>query len=95
LIKFDLAGTDWVLLSIGGETLPTGTRITTRFDADGVAGLAGCNNYFARHEVAGETLAISELGMTMMACPRLTMELEKIWRVSKTCTTSKTVLNHF
>jgi heat shock protein HslJ len=44
---------------------------------DRVAGLAGCNNYFAGYEVTGETLAISELGMTMMVCPEPAMELEK------------------
>ena len=73
---FDLAGTDWVLASIGGEDLPAGIEITARFDEDRVAGVAGCNSYFAGYEIDGGALTISEMGMTMMMCPEPEMELE-------------------
>ena len=74
--SFDLAGTDWVLASIGGADLPAGIEITARFDEDRVAGVTGCNSYFAGYETDGGALTIAEVGMTLMMCPEPEMELE-------------------
>jgi heat shock protein HslJ len=58
-----------------------GTEITAVFnsDKDDVSGSAGCNTYFARHDVRGSELAISELAYTEMACisPEGVMEQEQ------------------
>jgi heat shock protein HslJ len=77
----ELAGTEWVLVSVGGADMPSADvpadiEITARFDEERVAGVAGCNNYFAGYEVDGDGLTISKMGMTMMMCPEHVMEWE-------------------
>jgi heat shock protein HslJ len=48
----DLDGTEWALISLNGESLIDGTRITLNFDEGFVSGFAGCNAY--RPLVLGE-----------------------------------------
>jgi heat shock protein HslJ len=44
-VQDPLAGTKWVLLSLRGEHLLEGSRITIEFSGGFVRGFAGCNNY--------------------------------------------------
>jgi heat shock protein HslJ len=65
-----LAGTQWVLGTIGGNTPLTGTQITLNFGDDGrVNGTDGCNRFMGAYTVAGESLTFGPLAGTMMACP--------------------------
>ena len=60
---------DWYLDSQGKQTkVLAGTEITAEFKDGNLAGNAGCNNYFGTYQVDGNTLKVSGIGSTMMAC---------------------------
>jgi heat shock protein HslJ len=65
-----LEGTAWRLVSIDGRPALAGVRVTAVFegDEDRVAGSAGCNQYFGRAAVKGETLEVGGLASTKMFC---------------------------
>jgi heat shock protein HslJ len=72
-----LTGTEWQLNSfITGETaegaassLIAGTTITLLFNEEGsMGGHGGCNSYGSQYQVDGETITISDLVSTLMAC---------------------------
>ena len=72
-----LTGRTWVVNNLAGEAVPEDIEITLAFDAAGnVAGLGGCNNWFAGYTLTGEGLAFTQPGATMMACadPAMTQE---------------------
>ncbi len=65
----ELAGTEWVLETLGGEALADDVRPTIAFDAGGrVAGSGGCNRFFGSYAVDGDAIAVGHLGATQMAC---------------------------
>jgi heat shock protein HslJ len=65
-----LAGTQWVLGTIGGNTPLAGTQITLNFGEDGrVSGTDGCNRFTGAYTESGESLTFGPLASTMMACP--------------------------
>jgi heat shock protein HslJ len=72
-----LAGTKWEAqdyfnpANLGGmATVLSGTTLTAEFgDDDQLNGSGGCNNYFGGYSVSGDLLTVSQLGVTMMACP--------------------------
>ena len=69
-----LAGTTWRLTGYnngkgGFASVLSGSEVLALFGDDGrVTGSAGCNNYFASYEVAGETLLVGPAGSTRMMC---------------------------
>lgn len=68
-----LSGTQWQLVSFGAAGAETpavsGAPVTLAFDSSGrVSGSAGCNRYGGSYTVEGDTLAMSELFSTRMAC---------------------------
>ena len=83
--NYILDDTKWFLRSYGEQNnlqvIIEGTEITATFNsAKGeVSGSAGCNTYFARYEVIGTKLSISEMAFTEMACvsPEGVMEQEQ------------------
>jgi len=74
-----LEDTDWILTSLkGGAPIP-GTEITLAIEGGEATGSTGCNTYFGSYTVGGtDTLTISPLGSTEMAClePEGNMEQE-------------------
>ena len=68
----DLDGTKWALKEFGeegGETaVLLNTTITLNFEDGQIGGSSGCNSYFGDVVITGETLSISEIGSTLMAC---------------------------
>ena len=80
-----LEGNKWMLSSYGevdnSKSVLADTEITAKFEkAKGeVSGSGGCNTYFAAYEINGDTLSISELAWTEMAClsPAGVMEQEQ------------------
>jgi heat shock protein HslJ len=63
----------WKLFSFSdpdGETpVIDGSNITLSFDEDGkLGGNGGCNSYGGVYELKGQTLTISDLNSTLMAC---------------------------
>ncbi|GAB4163471.1 MAG: hypothetical protein Fur0021_38610 [Candidatus Promineifilaceae bacterium] len=75
-----LEGTEWQLTTfVSGEaasSLLADTQITAVFMQGQVSGMAGCNRYFGSYEIDGETLTISPLGSTRMACAEEIMAQE-------------------
>lgn len=66
-------GTGWFLTGYvqNGTTIPAlaGIDVTLAFGNDGrIAGLAGCNRYFATYQDKGTTITIGQVGSTMMYC---------------------------
>ncbi|GAB7015541.1 hypothetical protein JCM10550A_09080 [Methanogenium cariaci] len=82
-----LTGTTWELTSYnnGNEAIVSviaGTEITLTFDEEGgIAGSAGCNNYFASYETDGNALIFGMIGATKMFCdePEGTMAQESTY----------------
>jgi heat shock protein HslJ len=65
----DLSGTAWELATLSGSDLRQGTAITLEFTDEEVSGLAGCNHYGGSYQVSGNSLTISNVFVTEMACP--------------------------
>lgn len=62
-----LAGTDWDLVSLAGET-PV-ANATIGFENGRLGGITGCNNYGGSYTVSGNQLTLEDgLEMTEMAC---------------------------
>lgn len=62
----DLAGTNWVLRSIGGVE-PIGEP-TIGFGPDGTSGSTGCNTFRGQYAIDGSSLVLSPLATTKRAC---------------------------
>jgi heat shock protein HslJ len=74
-----LQDTEWLLTSLGGDSLLGGSRITLNLDTEGFEGFAGCNNYGGEYEAADEgTLLTSDIFQTLVDClsPEGIMEQE-------------------
>lgn len=68
----------WRVKSIADATVPAGMTITMEFGTDGrISGRSGCNRYTGSFTYAGETLKLSQLAGTRMACPPPQMEAER------------------
>lgn len=71
--------TYWMLYSMKGEDLqgPVDTRTAyIRFEEgkDEVKGFTGCNNFFGKYELSGDSVSLSALGSTKMMCPIIEQE---------------------
>jgi heat shock protein HslJ len=71
-----LSGPDWRVVEIGGQAVPTGIPVTVAFDAGRVAGQSGCNRFSGAAVQDGQTLTLSAIAATRMACPPDRMEVE-------------------
>lgn len=72
-----LIGTEWHLVSLGGQSLLPNTTITIEFQDDGkVGGTSGCNSYNASYRIRGSSIAIGSAMWTLMACPEPIMDQE-------------------
>jgi heat shock protein HslJ len=63
-----LPGTQWVLVTLGGEALLPDTAPSAEFSADQISGSAGCNTYFGAYAVSGSEIIISDVANTEMWC---------------------------
>ena len=63
-----LDGTSWVLMAYRKTRPIPGTTITATFEDGQVRGSAGCNSYGGSYQVSGDTIAMSEIVFTEMAC---------------------------
>lgn len=70
-----LGGTSWVLESLNGAPPIPDTPVTLNFDADGLYGTDGCNQYRGSYQVNGDRITINDsIASTMMACPEPIMQ---------------------
>ena len=63
-----LPGTEWVLTSLAGSPPIEGTQITLRFGEGSLEGSGGCNTYGGSYTATGDSLGLSDLYWTEMAC---------------------------
>jgi heat shock protein HslJ len=63
-----LSGTNWVLASFDNAAPLPGRPITLSFESGEVRGSSGCNSYFGTYAVDDDSLTITEVGATAMAC---------------------------
>jgi heat shock protein HslJ/uncharacterized lipoprotein YbaY len=64
-----LQGAEWVVDDIDGGGIIDRSRVTIQFGDDGrVSGRSGCNQYSGPYRVGGESLEITDLAGTLMAC---------------------------
>ena len=61
--------TSWKLFAYRKTAPIAGTTITANFKDGEVRGSAGCNSYAGSYRVDGDRIQISELALTLMACP--------------------------
>jgi heat shock protein HslJ len=63
-----LDGTSWVLTAYGTSSLIPGTEITLEWERGEVSGSAGCNTYGGTYKVSGDSVSMTDLYNTEMAC---------------------------
>ncbi len=66
--EVNLDGTEWALTSLNGSSPIGEANFTLVFSEGRVSGKSGCNSYFSDYTQDGESLSISVLGSTLMAC---------------------------
>jgi heat shock protein HslJ len=72
-----LVGTAWRLEDLGGAGVLDRVEATLEFpEAGKVAGSGSCNRFFGTVEISGESIKISPLGSTRMACAEAVMNQE-------------------
>jgi heat shock protein HslJ len=74
----EMAGTEWVLVSINGDTVQVGSPPTLVFEGEKISGNGGCNNYNGNYQIDGSALSLGPLVRTEMYCqePEGLMDLE-------------------
>ena len=73
-----LAGTDWLLGSVEGTPVVSGTNATLLFAEQEVGGNGGCNRFFTDYTTDGvSALSFGPIGSTRMACDEATNALEQ------------------
>lgn len=74
---------EWQLVAATVEDAAVALRpdapITLTVDAEVVSGRAACNSYFATMTVDGDAVALTDVGVTEMACGGPAMELERAY----------------
>lgn len=70
----ELAGTNWIFVSIGGTPVAGDRPTALQFDGNRLSGSAGCNRFSGTYSVDGGTLKAGPLMATEMACPGMELE---------------------
>jgi heat shock protein HslJ len=63
-----LEGIEWKLTELNGQPVLAGTTPTAKFEEGSVSGSTGCNSYGGQYSLSGESITISNLAQTEMAC---------------------------
>jgi peptidyl-Lys metalloendopeptidase len=76
-----LAGTEWVLVSLKGNALMEGKTVTLHFGDTSIEGSGGCNTYGGSYTASGDSVNLSDVYWTEMACmePEGIMEQEQVY----------------
>jgi heat shock protein HslJ len=62
------ANANWTLALLGGETLSSDHDLSIRFEEGRVTGSGGCNRFAGGYTLTGESLTLTQLVSTQMAC---------------------------
>jgi heat shock protein HslJ len=72
-----LAGTSWLVETVGGRAVLAETELTLRFGGnDQITGNAGCNSFHGEFRLSGESLSFGPLASTRKACPEGILDQE-------------------
>ena len=63
-----LNDTSWTLTGLNGSSPIAGTTVTAQFADGQVSGQSGCNQFGGSYDASGDSLTVSALFMTEMAC---------------------------
>ena len=81
-----LQASTWRLQSLPGkegkDLAAARPPLTMRFEAGRVSGFSGCNRLVGSYSVENDTVTLSQLAGTMMACPEPAMALEGAFRAA-------------
>ena len=85
-----LEGTQWLLVTLGGDPPLAGTEPSAEFSADQISGSAGCNTYFGTYTVNGDSIKFGDVASTEMYCmePEGVMEREQAFLTALASITS-------
>ncbi len=73
-----LVGEPWVVEDIGAAGIIDRSRVTLLFEADGnISGQGSCNSYRGGYTLTGESLGVSRIAATLMACSPALMTQEQ------------------
>jgi putative lipoprotein len=73
-----LTGGDWVVQSIGGQSVGRDRSTRIAIAADGrVTGSGGCNRLMGRTDINGQSITFSAIATTRMACAPPVMQQER------------------
>lgn len=72
-----IAGVDWVVDQVAGQTDLGGRPPTLRIEEDRASGFAGCNRWFSTVTQDGAALSFSATGATRMLCQPDAMRIER------------------
>jgi heat shock protein HslJ len=73
--------TEWELVSLNGNALIEGREVTLRFGQVSIEGSGGCNTYGGSYTASEDSLRLSGVYWTEMACiePEGIMEQEQVY----------------
>ena len=78
MASLSLTGTVWQVEDIDQGGIVDASMVTIRFPEDGrIAGGTGCNKFFGAAVISGESISISGIGVTQMACAEALMAQER------------------
>lgn len=63
------ANANWTLALIGDEALSSDRELSIRFEDGRVSGSSGCNRFMGGYTLTGESLTLTQMASTQMACP--------------------------
>ena len=89
--KSEIEGIEWKLIRVGVlAVMSDGAQANIAFHADGskISGSGGCNRLVGSYQLNGNSLRISPVGMTRMACPEPLMKQEQEVNKALEATTS-------
>jgi heat shock protein HslJ len=74
---FKLTGSEWKLADLAGAGVIENSGATLAFtEAGKIAGNDSCNHFFGHAEISGDSIKLTPLGATRMACPEAVMDQE-------------------
>ncbi len=71
------ANANWTLALLDDEPLTGERELSIRFEDGRVSGASGCNRFMGGYTLTGESLTLSQLATTQMACPDDAMTQER------------------
>ncbi len=75
-VTMDIEGIEWIAVSVAGLTPDHASAPTLTIESGRITGSTGCNSYGARATLSGGSIAIRDLGSTLIGCAGPIADLE-------------------